>query len=409
MVFAPGAFFCMLSGFLSKEMTITIPLVLIFYEFSFLGFYEETLLKRFKCLFPFLLGTLILPMVFLQDQSGSLWGLKNQIHARSFSWIYFFTEMNVLSTYLRLFFVPVSQMFEYDYPLVKSFFEPRTLWSIVLLLGILFIAFSQYRKRRLLSFAIIWFFITTSVEVCVVSFVNRAVIYEHWMYLPMVGFSLFMSLALYLFFTNVGSYKNVMYMYLILLSLLTYQRNFVWQNEIIFWEENLQKAPQKPQVKLGLGGAYQRKHYYHQAYAYYQKALKRYYLKKDEVSGLGKTFYSQIYNNLGSVCFMLRKDREAFENYQKSIELKPDNGSVYNNLGVVYFQFKKYAQAITSFQKSLRYQEEYPEAYYYMGLSYSKLGDSLKAKENLQKAFILYESFNNELKSQETKSLLDSL
>ncbi|MCR4336467.1 MAG: hypothetical protein NUV91_01490 [Candidatus Omnitrophica bacterium] len=334
----------MILGFLSKEMTVTIVAMLWVYEFFFVGSSCGEFWKKIKAWLPFVVVTGVFPLVFLQNQPDSVWGLKEQVSTNSFDLRYFLTEINVLRTYLRLFILPISQIHEYDYPLVQEVWEFRTILSILVLFVLVIVAFRQFHKQRLISFAIVWFFITTSVEITVASIVDRSLIYEHWLYLPMVGFAILLPVVLCAFFEDSRSVKRLMIAIIFVLSLLTYQRNFVWQAEIGFWQDNIKKTPNIPQAHWGMGEAYQRKRLYRQAYDSYQKAIS--FLKgEDELTPLGERFYSALYSNLATVSFKLCRDDEMFQYFEKSLELDPQNTKTLNNLNQILHFYEQHQDA----------------------------------------------------------------
>ncbi len=386
-------------GIFSKEMIFTVPLVMVLCEIFFFDSQEKSLRVRLKMLVPFFLLDCLLPIALWLDQPGSNWELKHQMVQRGWNWWYFLTEINVLRTYLRLLFFPIMQAHEYPYELVRSLWEVRTLFSIAVLGAVFAFACRQFAKNRLLSFAIFWFFITTSIEVAVVSIVNRSLIYEHWLYLPMVGFALFVTVMLTRIFKDPTAFRRIITGILIVLSGMTYQRNFVWQNEIAFWEDGKAKAPLLPNVYLGAGNAYQRKGMYREAYSNYHQALQFYDHNDEEIrklTQLGREFYARIYSNLGVVCYLLWKDDEVMGHFQKAIELDPTNGRVFNNQGLVYFYLGKYRETIEALQKSIALQGDYAEGNHYLGLAYQALGQTEVARGYFQKALDLFRYYGDD-------------
>ena len=374
-IYSVGAWLAMLVGIFTKEMIVTLPFTILIYENFFLRDEKYSWRNSLKRLVPFFILSGVIFYVFLKDQPGSVLNLKRQIAAQTFNWNYFFTEINVLRTYLRLLVFPVKQNLDYDYPIAMNVREPGTLFSLFLLLGLLVFAFQQRARRRLLSFAVIWFFITTSVEVMVVSIVKRGVIYEHWLYLPMVGFAIFLCAALGYFFENENSFKRIMVGIIIVFSLLTFQRNRIWQNEIVFWEDVVEKSPQKASAYLGAGIAYQRKELLPQAVLSYRKAVDLYEQEGNDLSVNDKVYYSRVCNNLALTLYLLNQKSEAWETIQKSLNVFPFNVEAWNNMGVIAYHLGKYEEAISAFQRSVELQGKYPKAEDYIKASTKALQD----------------------------------
>jgi len=56
--------------------------------------------------------------------------------------------------------IPLNQNLDYDFAVTKSFFEWPTLISFLFLISILLATKQLFQKYKLLSFSILWFFIT---------------------------------------------------------------------------------------------------------------------------------------------------------------------------------------------------------------------------------------------------------
>ena len=172
----------------SKENSITLPLIILLYEFSFFEFKK---IPHSKYFLPFLLTLFIIPSMMLLSKMEQFqefkiladWKENPPLH-------YFLTQFRVIVTYIRLLFLPFNQNFDYDYHISTSFFEWPTLISFLFLTSILFGAKQLFVKYRLIAFSIFWFFLTLSVESSF--FPLSKVIYEHRLYLPLVGYSIFL-------------------------------------------------------------------------------------------------------------------------------------------------------------------------------------------------------------------------
>ncbi len=159
-------------------------------------------------------------------------------------WDYFMTEMRVITTYIRLIFLPINQNLDYDYPIYRSFITPPVLLSflfLVFLLGVAVYLLIKVRKAetnskklevnseksedkrqnigtderqkgdysRLFAFGILWFFITLSVESSIIPIDD--VIFEHRVYLPSVGF--FTAITAVVFFVAKSLRKEKEYLF----------------------------------------------------------------------------------------------------------------------------------------------------------------------------------------------------
>ena len=215
----------------TKEMTITLPLMILLYEFCFLKGEKKLNLKY---LIPLLATFFIIPLTMLLTKSVNISKMHlNSELAPSISPIhYFLTQLRVMVTYLRLLILPINQNLDYDYPVFRSLLELPVLLSTILIGILIFTAIKVFQKHRIISFAIFWFFLTLLPESSFIPI--RDLVYEHRLYLPMFGFSLFLVYTIY-YLTDTRNLRLAVALLsaiVIAYSVLTYSRNFVWKDEI---------------------------------------------------------------------------------------------------------------------------------------------------------------------------------
>ena len=143
-----------------KEITITLPLMILFYEISF---FKTKLNFIWKQLLPFLLTILIIPLTMLFTQSSKSISAREmqsviQGSTQISSMHYLLTQFRVMLTYIRLVFLPFNQNLDYDYPIFKSLFEWPILISYLFLITILFWAKCLYSSNRIVSFFYLFVF-----------------------------------------------------------------------------------------------------------------------------------------------------------------------------------------------------------------------------------------------------------
>jgi tetratricopeptide (TPR) repeat protein len=90
-------------------------------------------------------------------------------------------------------------------------------------------------------------------------------------------------------------------------SLLTMDRNTVWQNEATLWKDTIQKSPRA----------------------------------------------AMPHNNLGTIYTTQKRLDDAEREFKIAIQLKPDYLTAYHNLGVAYEQHHRWEEAIRTFQTAL--------------------------------------------------------
>ena len=363
-----GGFISMLLGMLTKEMTLTIPLTLVAYEFFFFESWQKDKRGIPKILIGFILISGLLPLILMQDLRGSALELKYKIVSHSFSMHYFLTEINALRTYLRLLFLPFFLRHDYDYPIVQKVFEGPLILSFLLLLTVFIFGVLSFKERRLISFSIIWFFITTSVEAGVVCFAHQGVIYEHWVYLAMVGFSLFLTTGLMALLKDMRRLKFTLTGIIIIFCILTYERNKVWHSCLNLWQDVARYGHKKALPYNNIGIAYSRKGYYFGAIEHYLKALQ---IQKD----LDPEEKATIFVNLGSTYGKLGDFDREIEYSQTAIDYNPKNFVAYSNLGLALIEKGQYDDGIKYSRMALKLNSKYANAYNNIGLAYAKRGN----------------------------------
>jgi len=188
-----GAFLASCLGMGTKQEAATLPFMLLVYDFYFISKGDWKLLKGHYRVHLAMFSTLA--VVFYLSFSG----LKTYLafdYAKGVpmpqeqpitSIQYFLTQLHVIPYYIRLLFLPMNLNLDYDWPITRNIDFP-TMFFFVLLAAIIVAAIMLYRRARLVSFGIIWFFVTLSVTSSFI--VIYDVIFEHRLYLPSIGFAI---------------------------------------------------------------------------------------------------------------------------------------------------------------------------------------------------------------------------
>ncbi|MDE2028320.1 MAG: hypothetical protein KGJ11_07240, partial [Candidatus Omnitrophica bacterium] len=154
--FYAGCLLSTVAAMYTKETAITLPLMIVLCEVSFLRAWKDI---DWKQLIPVLLSLLVIPvtMVLTENSPARIHHLCSEPGISP--WQYFLTQLRVIVTYIRLLFLPVHQDFDYDYPVFKSFFQTPVLLSFLFLAAVLLGAKRLWPKYRLVSFGIFFFFL----------------------------------------------------------------------------------------------------------------------------------------------------------------------------------------------------------------------------------------------------------
>lgn len=411
-IFYVIAFCCGVLSFMTKEMTCTLFVMIIIYDAFFWGFRKSDVKRWLGILVGgfVLMGAML--MIAKTREEQKLFLTPDLVNFPT-TWQYVLTEINVLRTYLRLLFFPYKQSHSYDYAIAQGLAEPGTIGSLVLLLGILGGAVWLFKRgHRVLSFGIVWFFLTVSVQGIFVILYGKCgagFMYDHWVYLPMVGFCLFVSAGIMLLFRQTKMVVCIMSVLVAIYGFLTFERNKVWRTEITLWEDVLLNNPKTVVNHLALGCAYDRKELYSHAEAAYRHGLRLVQNKPlDQLLPVDKIYTSRIYNNLGLLAFDSGNDLRAIEAFKKALIYDPRNASVYLNLGIVFYNRQQYPEVLKTVTQYLKFDQGNPYAYYYLGFSSLALGDQDHGREFLTRASALFRQQKNEEVIKEIQEALEA-
>ncbi|HPM43350.1 MAG TPA: hypothetical protein PLV52_05930, partial [Candidatus Omnitrophota bacterium] len=182
----------------TKEMAVTLPLVLVLYDIHFFG--KETFRKKVIRYLPYVLVTVFYLFVraFMLKRVSQCgwWGGTPYTN--------FLSALAVLPEYLRLLFYPATLCAFYPSRIVNSIADPAALSSIALLLTVFASIPFVFKRSRIISFGILWFFITLLPVSNVIPL--KALIAERFLYLPSIGFCMILAAILALFHRSKTKY-----------------------------------------------------------------------------------------------------------------------------------------------------------------------------------------------------------
>lgn len=270
-----SALLATLLAMFTKEIAFTLPLLLTLCDLAFLpGAWQQ----RLRRLAPFLATMLLLPLTVLTLASLSEVTGRSAANAldlanigRGSRWSYFFTQWQVIVTYLRLLLMPTGLHLEYDFPFAPSPWEPTVLVSGLFLAALcgsgLWLLFRQRRtgpglEGRLIGFGLSWFFLTLAMESSIIPLDD--LLFEYRLYLPSIGFCLAATAGLDLVRRHLAGRWQVISpiatagaaLLVLTLTGTTLQRNRIWQDELSFWQDNVAKSPNRARSRGSLADAY---------------------------------------------------------------------------------------------------------------------------------------------------------
>lgn len=273
-----------------------------------------------------LLLTLAIGSVIFLVARGNLFDFIEELYVhRSFTMTErVLTEFRILLLYLsKLFFpLPSRLSFCHDIKVSTSILNPwTTLPSILLIVGALVLSIIGYRKKPLLSFALLFFFLNHGIESTILPL---ELVFEHRNYLPSVFLFLPLSIGVVRIYEAAYVASRVRRILVIgsvclaigLLGNWTFGRNMLWLSAKTLWEDEIQKYPRLARPYHNLAWGYYQAHgKYRQAMALYRKALK---LKPHTPLETASTL-----NNMGRISYLLGDYNHSRHYFERAIQTYP--------------------------------------------------------------------------------------
>ena len=330
-------FFLML-GFGSKETVVTLPAGILLYDYLFVAKANiRALLLRWRFYLTFAVLGAAASYWLLRDDFRMVKGFGGTLQA----WRYFLTQFRVLVRYIRLLVFPTGLNLDYDFPLSASLLEPRTFLSVLAILTLVLVGWRWRRAQPLYSFSIFWFFLTLSPTSSIIPIPD--VIFEHRVYLPLVGVCLSFPFAMeWLARKGTGGLqpRRVVVLSCLVLTVLivaTILRNEVWNDEVRLFSDAVAKSPHKLRAYANLVFAYMKRGQEQQAISVAKLGIEN--VPEQRVSFL---------DTIGNLYLRLGKASDAIESFERSNDEAVRLGAhstflatSFNNLGVAYLAFAK--------------------------------------------------------------------
>ncbi|MBL0225327.1 MAG: tetratricopeptide repeat protein [Geobacteraceae bacterium] len=390
----------------SKEIAFTLPILICLVE---LMFFRGDILPRAVRLIPFLLTMMIIPAKLMHLSSPvtpeKTESISSAINLVNFGGIssgdYLMSQFGVITTYLRLLFLPIRQNLDYDYPLQQSFFKSEVLLPLALLLMVAGIGFSLLKRSgrnpfyKIIAFGIFWFFITLSVESSIVPI--NDLIFEQRAYLPSIGFFISALAAAAVIFhrwtrKSIEQSKvatGILLSILLGLSSATIDRNMLWQDDAAFWRDVVKKSPNKARAHRWLGWSLlQQSRYVSDDKSMLEGMMLLKAGSENQISAAISAFNESIRiepNNptthrLLAEALMLQKDYDAaLRSLATAAELQPKSALPYAMRGEVFEAKKDITRARQEYLEAIRIDPSYHMPHLKLANLYTNEGNTRAA------------------------------
>ena len=377
-------------GLLSKENTITfaaiIPLTLYFFR-------NQKIFQAFSqslWMWPAIILFLIIRTSILGlDMGGTPMELMNNpfVKWNGNDYVAFTgaekmgTILYTLGKYMVLLIFPHPLTHDY-YPRhigIMTLSDPMVIASILAYALLGYLAFKGFAKRKIYSFAILYFLLTTSIISNIV-FPIGTNMSERFMFMPSLGFTLVIAYLFVEYMLPKFSIKAV-WGFLVVIGLAfagkTFARNMVWKNDYTLFTTDVKTSSKSAKVLNAAGGALtveapneknpaKQQEMYSQAVKYLDEAIKIH------------PTYKNAYLIRGNALFYLQRFEEAIQSYEMCTKLSPDFQDAYKNMAVAFREAGKQAgekqnnlvKAEGFLHRSLQLNPQDPETVRLLGVAY---------------------------------------
>ena len=426
---------------LSKGQAVTLAVSLIAVDYM-LGrklFSKRVIIEKL----PFLILALVFGYIAIDAQrSGEAVAVEKAetfFHQIVYA-VYAFTS------YIVKLIIPHNLSAIYPYPVDQEGNMP--LWIYLFLIpfaGIIWFFYYSLKNNKSSAFGLIFYAVNIFLLLQLLP-VGKAIMADRYTYIPSIG--IFFIIAVVIDKINIEypkfrkSFQYLIGVYILILSVFTYNRCNVWENSISLWDDVLSKHPTLPQaaynraiarekngdLRLAIAdysvtinndpenaAAYNNrgnaktstgdykgavndltkaisltKNY---TEAYYNRGIARIEMKDysaaindfDTALSLNKKHVGAL-NNRGNVRKVSGNPQGAIEDYNKLLEIDPDRAETYNNRGNAYIAMEDYRSAICDFSKAIQLNPGNEEARYNRGNAYAFIAEYDSAIADLSSA-----------------------
>lgn len=375
--------FFFIVALMSKPMAVTLPVVLLILDIYPLG--RLDLKSAFSSQRK--VWSEKLPFLGLSVASSIVAVVAQQVGGALAPLDYLPPGFRILGSIRALCFYLVKMVWPnglvpfYPHPLKVSLSDPQYMIPLVVLIDITALCIWLWPRQRIWSAA--WaYYVVTLLPVLGIIQVGSHAAADRYTYLPSLGPFLLAGLGLARAWEKIGRSMHrklfIMIPSILLVTLLanlTVEQIKVWNNSITLWSHELKQFPDDAPWVYGARGI---------EYAdlgNYQRAIKDF----DRAIELDPED-AKTYCNRGLAYASLGNHRRAIEDYNKGIEVDSQYAQTYLNRGALYGQLGNYQKAIKDFGTAIELDPQFAQAYSNRGLAYQRLGRYQPAIEDFDKA-----------------------
>ncbi len=357
----------------SKSTAISFPVVLIGLEL-FRG--EKLSGKKLLLILPLVFMSVIYGGIAIAAQREGL-GMESVSDQDIFMNLIF--AIISISHYILSFFIPALLSVVHPFPTGTEDLTWFQYSALVFLAAFIYLIFRYARKDRKILASLLIFIVTISPALQIMRF-GISMIGERFTYLPYIG------LALALYFPVEKFNKNGLSpvrsktialaasAFILILSVLSFQRFETWRNGETLWTDVIDKYPDFYYSYACRGNFYFEKEMDAAALADFGNALKL------------NPGFAESHNNRALIYIRQGNLSLALSDLDRAIALDPEFPGGWNNRGQIHMNQKDYMKAVEDFTSSIFLNASQGQVWHDRGICYLEMGLSRQALGDLEEA-----------------------
>jgi tetratricopeptide (TPR) repeat protein len=283
---------------------------------------------------------------------------------------------SVVGYYLPRFVWPVSLSADPQVSTVEHWYSIEFIVSLLILAALGWLMIRAASRNRLVCAGLAALLVSPLAAYAFIPLADVAL--EHRAYIPGLAIAL---LSAALFKWAAGQFQGVRIaapvIVVILLTVMTIQRNPVFANNVTLWEDAVQKSPDKARTHFNVGAAYQTSGRLNDAIREYQVALS---IKPDIHSA---------YSNMAAIQIDSGQFDEGEKTLVKLTQIAPDYPEGFINLSVLYLRKQETDKAIAMADRAITINPESFGAHFNRGEALTQKGDYKGAVPSYERAAYL--------------------
>ena len=285
-------------------------------------------------------------------------------------------------TYIGKMIWPSSLAVFYPYP--RLLVPWQVLGSVFLLIVITLVVIWRAKRSPYLATGWLWY-IGMLVPVIGIVQAGAQAMADRYTYIPLIGLFIIVAWGVPDLLKKWNHRKEIILavsaLSILSLSIITWTQIEYWQNSITLFDHALKITDYNWLAYNNRGFAYNVLGDYKQAIEDLNRAI--------EI----KPSYADAYNNRGIAYKGLGNYKQAIEDLNRAIEIKPSYAQAYYNRGNAYSGLGNYRQAIEDYSRVIEIKPSYADAYNNRGNAYSGLGNYRQAIEDYGRAIEIKPSY----------------